>query len=38
MIDHKYSRETVRQFVEDAEKTLAQTSKAKVSVAASAAR
>src|SRR6267378_5741809 len=38
MIDHKYSRETVRQFVEDAEKTLAQMSKAKVSVAASAAR
>jgi transaldolase len=38
MIDHKYSRETVRQFVEDAEKTLAQMNKAKVSVAASAAR
>jgi transaldolase len=29
MVDHRYTRETVRQFVEDAEKTLEQMSKAK---------
>jgi len=33
MVDHRYSRETVRQFVQDAEKTLNQMSKAKVRVA-----
>jgi transaldolase len=38
MVDHKYSRETVRQFVEDAEKTFAQMNKAKANVAAPAAR
>jgi transaldolase len=30
MVDHRYSRETVRQFVQDAEKTLEQMSKAKI--------
>lgn len=30
MIDHRYTRETVRQFVQDAEKTLREMSKAKV--------
>jgi len=34
MVDHRYTRETVRQFVRDAEKTLKETSKAKVQVAA----
>ena len=33
MVDHRYSRETVRQFVQDAEKTLEQMSKAKTYVA-----
>jgi len=33
MIDHRYTRETVRQFVQDAEKTLNEMSKAKVRVA-----
>lgn len=33
MVDHRYTRETVRQFVQDAEKTLAQMSKTKVQVA-----
>lgn len=37
MVDHKYTRETVRQFVEDAQKTLEQIKKAKAVVAASAA-
>jgi transaldolase len=30
MVDHRYTRETVRQFVRDAEKTLKEMSKAKV--------
>jgi transaldolase len=34
MVDHRYSRETVRQFVQDAGKTLKEMSKAKVQVAA----
>src|SRR5205807_1287160 len=34
MVDHRYSRETVRQFVRDAEKTLKEMSKVKVQVAA----
>jgi transaldolase len=34
MVDHRYSRETVRQFVQDAEKTLNEMSKVKVQVAA----
>lgn len=34
MVDHRYSRETVRQFVQDADKTLKEMSKAKVQVAA----
>jgi transaldolase len=38
MVDHRYTRETVRQFVQDAEKTLAQMSKAKVQVATTGAR
>lgn len=38
MVDHRYSRETVHQFVQDAEKTLKEMSKAKVQVAASGAR
>jgi transaldolase len=29
MVDHRYTRETVRQFVQDAEKTLKEMSKAK---------
>jgi transaldolase len=29
MVDHRYSRETVRQFVHDAEKTMSQMAKAK---------
>lgn len=33
MVDHRYSRETVRQFVQDAEKTMAQMAKAKAAVA-----
>jgi len=33
MVDHRYSRETVRQFVQDAEKTLNQVNKVKVRVA-----
>jgi transaldolase len=37
MVDHRYSRETVRQFVQDAEKTLAQMSQAKARVATHAA-
>ncbi len=37
MVDHRYSRETVRQFVQDAEKTLAQIKEAKAAVAASSA-
>jgi transaldolase len=36
MVDHKYSRETVRQFVQDAEKTVNEMSKAKVRLATSA--
>ena len=35
MVDHRYTRETVRQFVEDAEKTLDQIKKGKATVAAS---
>jgi transaldolase len=35
MVDHRYTRETVRQFVQDAEKTLAQIKKGKATVAAS---
>ena len=38
MVDHRYTRETVRQFVQDAEKTLAQMNKAKVQVATTGAR
>jgi len=38
MVDHRYSRETVHQFVQDAEKTLKEMSKAKVQIAASGAR
>ena len=38
MVDHRYSRETVRQFVQDADKTLKEMSKAKVQVAASSAQ
>jgi transaldolase len=30
MVDHRYTRETVRQFVQDAEKTLKEMSKTKV--------
>jgi transaldolase len=37
MVDHRYSRETVRQFVQDADKTLKQMRKAKATVASSAA-
>jgi transaldolase len=32
MVDHRYSRETVRQFVQDAEKTMTQMAKAKAAV------
>jgi transaldolase len=35
MVDHRYTRETVHQFVQDAEKTLAQIKKGKATVAAS---
>jgi transaldolase len=35
MIDHRYTRETVRQFVQDAEKTMEEMSKARVRVATS---
>jgi len=35
MVDHRYTRETVRQFVQDAEKTLDQIKKGKATVAAS---
>jgi transaldolase len=38
MVDHRYTRETVRQFVQDAEKSLEQMSKAKVQVASTSAR
>jgi transaldolase len=38
MVDHRYSRETVHQFVQDAEKTLKEMSKAKIQIAASGAR
>lgn len=38
MVDHRYSRETVRQFVQDAEKTIKQMRKGKATVAGSAAR
>ena len=34
MVDHRYTRETVRQFVQDAQKTLAEMKQTKVSVAA----
>src|SRR6266403_2019453 len=37
MVDHRYSRETVRQFVQDAQKTLAEMKQTKVSVAAASA-
>jgi transaldolase len=30
MVDHRYTRETVRQFVQDAEKTITQMAKARV--------
>jgi len=33
MVDHRYTRETVRQFVQDAQRTLEQMNKAKVQVA-----
>lgn len=33
MVDHRYTRETVRQFMQDAEKTIEQMSRAKVRVA-----
>jgi transaldolase len=36
MVDHRYTRETVRQFVRDAEKTLEEMNKAKIDVPASA--
>lgn len=38
MVDHRYTRETVRQFVQDAEKTLDQIKKGKATVAGSTAR
>ncbi len=38
MVDHRNTRETVRQFIQDAEKTIAQMSQAKAGVAASGAR
>jgi transaldolase len=38
MVDHRYTRETVRQFVQDAQKTLAEMSQTKVSVAAASAQ
>jgi transaldolase len=36
MVDHRYTRETVRQFVQDAEKTLSEMNKARVRVATAA--
>ena len=38
MVDHRYTRETVRQFVQDAQKTLAEMKQTKVSVAAASAQ
>jgi len=38
MVDHRYTRETVRQFVQDAEKTMDQIKKGKATVAGSTAR
>jgi transaldolase len=38
MVDHRYTRETVRQFVQDAEKTLKQMSKAKGQAASTSTR
>jgi transaldolase len=38
MVDHRYTRETVRQFVQDAEKSLKEMSTAKVQIATSGAR
>jgi transaldolase len=38
MVDHRYTRETVRQFVRDAQKTLEQIHKAKVQVASGSTR
>jgi transaldolase len=38
MVDHRYTRETVRQFVQDAQKTLAEMKQIKVSVAAASAQ
>src|SRR5712671_6047338 len=38
IVDHRYSRETVRQFVQDAQKTLAEMKQTKVSVAAASAQ
>lgn len=38
MVDHRYTRETVRQFVQDAEKTIEQMKKGKATVAGSTAR
>jgi transaldolase len=38
MVDHRYTRETVRQFVQDAQKTLATMKESKVSVAAASAK
>lgn len=38
MVDHRYTRETVRQFVQDAEKTLEQMSKAKGQAASTSTR
>jgi transaldolase len=35
MVDHRYTRETVRQFVQDADKTMKQMEKAKATVASS---
>jgi hypothetical protein len=38
MVDHRYTRETVRQFVNDAEKTIEQMKKGRATVAGSTAR
>ncbi len=38
MVDHRYTRETVRQFVQDAQKTLAEMKQTKVSAAAASAQ
>jgi transaldolase len=38
MVDHRYTRETVRQFVDDAQKTLEQIKRVKAAVGASVAR